>query len=329
MNRIRIALLLPALAITLYVAGTGMLCEKSDFTSDAELNGISAETDIRNEKDNPTPDTKPNGASAKTDIQYEKSDSAYVMGLLAEAQRQPKGTNYMIFFARQMRGLPYVAHTLEVNDTEKLIINLRQLDCTTYVENVLALTLCMKEGAPSFARFCNNIARIRYAVGKRPHYTDRLHYFTSWIEHNTMKGICREIQSPAPPFTGTQRLSIDYMTSHTDSYRMLKINPSYIPEIRKTERELTGRQYKYIPKAEIKNTALLRRTVHDGDIIATTTSIKGLDTQHIGIAVWHGDGLHMLNASSIHRKVVEEPMTLRQYLYNHKSMPGIRVLRVM
>lgn len=267
-------------------------------------------------------------AGTKADIQYEKSDSIYVTQLLAKAGKQPSGTNFMVFFARQMRGLPYVAHTLEVNDTEQLIINLRQLDCTTYVENVLALTLCMKENTPSFERFCDNIARIRYAKDCRPHYTSRLHYFTSWIEQNTLKGICHEIQTPAPPFTATQKLEINYMTTHVNSYRMLKINHRYIPEIRKTEREITGRQYKYIPKAEVKNTALMRRTIHDGDIIATTTSIKGLDTQHIGIAVWHNDGLHMLNASSLRHKVVEEPMTLRQYLYKQKTMPGIRIVRV-
>ena len=67
--------------------------------------------------------------------------------------------------------------------------------------------------------------------------------------------------------------------------------------------------------------------MHDGDIISILTNIKGLDTQHIGFAVWHKDGLHLLNASSIHKKVVEEPMTLRQYLGKHKTMTGIRVCR--
>jgi hypothetical protein len=34
-----------------------------------------------------------------------------------------------------------VAHTLEPNNNERLIINLRQLDCTTFVEQVAALYL--------------------------------------------------------------------------------------------------------------------------------------------------------------------------------------------
>lgn len=267
-------------------------------------------------------------ATVKAKTQYQKEDSIYVMALFAKAQELPERTNYMLFFARQMKGLPYVAHTLEVNNTEQTVINLRQLDCTTYVENVMALALCMKQCKPSFEQFCRNIADIRYAKGKQIHYTSRLHYFTSWIEENTKKGLCHEIQSPAPPFTAIQTLRIDYMTKHVASYRMLKINPDYIPEIDKTEKQLTGKKYRYIPKEQVKNTKLLRQTIHNGDIIATTTSISGLDTQHIGIAVWHEDGLHMLNASSIHHKVVEEPMTLYKYLQRRKTMPGIRIVRV-
>ncbi|MBQ2498070.1 MAG: DUF1460 domain-containing protein, partial [Prevotella sp.] len=60
-----------------------------------------------------------------------------------------------------------------------------------------------------------------------------------------------------------------------------------------------------------------------------TTSKKGLDTSHVGIAVWHKDGLHLLNASMIHKKVVEEPMTLKQYMQKHLSQTGIRVVRVL
>ena len=78
----------------------------------------------------------------------------------------------------------------------------------------------------------------------------------------------------------------------------------------------------------MKNTRGLRNTVKDGDVIVIITNKKGLDTQHLGFASWHKDGLHLLNASSIHHKVIEEPMTLRQYLYKHPTMPGIRILRI-
>lgn len=259
---------------------------------------------------------------------YQKSDSMLVMKLLNNARKQPANTNYIIYFAKQLKGIPYVAYTLEVNKKEKLVINLRQLDCTTYVENVTALTMCIKEKKYTFRNFCDNIRKIRYRKGAEPHYTLRLHYFTDWIEDNTAKGICREIQSPNPPFTKRQEINVYYMSQHPSKYKMLKDNPQYISIIKKSEININKKSYKFIPKSEVKNTTLLRNTIHDGDIIATTTSLKGLDIQHLGFAIWHKDGLHMLNASSLHHKVVEEPMTLYKYLQKQKSMTGIRIIRL-
>ena len=76
-----------------------------------------------------------------------------------------------------------------------------------------------------------------------------------------------------------------------------------------------------------KNSSLLRKTVHDGDIIAIVTVKKGLEISHIGIAAWHKDGLHMLNASSLYHKVVEDHNLLRTYLSKQTSALGIRIAR--
>ena len=68
--------------------------------------------------------------------------------------------------------------------------------------------------------------------------------------------------------------------------------------------------------------------IKDGDIIAIVTKKKGLDYSHLGFAVWGEDGkLRLLNASSVHKKVVEEPMTLYQYLKRNPTSVGIRVFR--
>ena len=261
-------------------------------------------------------------------VQYSKSDSMKVVSLLDGARRQAEGTNFMIYFARKLLGLPYVAHTLEVNKRERLVVNLRQLDCTTYVENVVALTMCVRQKAYLFSAFCANLQKIRYRGGGVPHYVSRLHYFTDWIEDNAAKGICREIQSPVPPFSATQKINVYYMSTYPSKYKMLKENPEYVPQIAETERSLNKLAFKYIPKSAVKNTSLLRNTVKDGDIIALTTTLKGLDIQHIGFAVWHDDGLHLLNASSLRHKVVEEPQTLYVYLQKQRTMTGMRVVRL-
>lgn len=262
------------------------------------------------------------------DVMYEKADSIKVMTLLSDAREQNDDVDYIIYFARKLRGVPYVSHTLEINKTEKLIVNLRQLDCTTYVENVLALYLCIVQKSCDFRSFCDNLCKIRYRKGTDVHYVSRLHYFTDWIEDNTAKGVCNEIRTPDPPFSGIQTVNVNYMSSNPDKYKMLVENPSYLPAIAEMEKRINKKVYKYIPKSEIRNTALLRKAVHNGDIIAITTTLNGLDIQHIGFAVWHKDGLHLLNASSIHHKVVEESMTLFQYLQRKKTMTGIRIVRI-
>lgn len=269
------------------------------------------------------------GVSHAYDVQYQASDSLKVVSLLDNAKKKTGKVNYILYFGRELCGIPYVAHTLEVNKTEKLVINLRQLDCTTYVENVIALTMCMKQKKYTFKAFCDNLCTLRYRGGSEPHYVSRLHYFTDWIEDNTVKGICRELQSPIPPFTAVQKVNVFFMSENPGKYKMLRENNEYIAPIAEKEKELSKRSYNYIPKSSVLNTFLMRSTIHDGDIIATTTTLKGLDIQHIGFAVWHKDGLHLMNASSLRHKVVEEPMTLYKYLQNQKTMTGIRIIRLL
>ena len=266
--------------------------------------------------------------------QYMQEDSLRVMNLIQSAIEDtlayPTAGQMMLRIGRAIvaMNVPYVAHTLEPNDKERLIVNLRELDCTTFVETVTALTLCVRSHRTTFEDYCRVLQKIRYWQGRPPQYVRRLHYFTSWIEDNTTMDFVREIQGPNPPFTAVQTVQAHYMTQHPDKYRMLTVNPQDIPMIREMEQRIEGKKYRYIPQQQLFNNRLLRNTVHDGDIIVIITNKEGLDTEHLGIAAWHSDGLHLLNASSIHHKVIEEPMTLRQYLFKHPSMPGIRIVRV-
>ena len=197
--------------------------------------------------------------------QYQRADSIKVVTLLAKAAKQPAGTNYMIYFARQLRGIPYVAHTLEVNPTERLVVNLRQLDCTTYVENVCALTLCMQQKQYTFDSFCRNLQTLRYRDGRIDGYASRLHYFTQWIEDNTRLGIVKETQSDRAPFNATQTIDVYYMSKNPNSYKMLRGQDSLIKVIAQQEKEINGRQYRYITKTAIYNNKVTRRTIADGD----------------------------------------------------------------
>ena len=188
------------------------------------------------------------------------------------------------------------------------------------------LILSAKKNETSFSAFCEHLRNVRYVSGEVS-YVKRQHYFTIWMDANEREGIVKNI-APNPPFSAVQTVNINWMSTHVSSYKMLKAHPEWKSGIRKLEQSVNGKRYRYVPKGKIANTAVFRNAIHDGDIIAIITNKKGLDTTHIGIASWHKDGLHLLNASSIHKKVIDEPMTLYTYMHKHPVQIGIRVCRV-
>lgn len=261
-------------------------------------------------------------------VSYLQKDSLTICRLLDEAQTLPHNTNFPLFFARKFLDIPYVAHTLEINDDERLVVNTRQLDCTTLVETVTALTLCAYRHFFTWRDYLNALTAMRYRHAQIDDYTSRIHYFTEWITLNTEAGIVTEIQAPDPPFSAVQHVDVSYMSTHPKSYKALREHPEFVDAIREMERRVTGGTFRYIPKQAVRNHTLLRRVINDGDIIAITCKKAGLDIAHLGFAVWKDGRLHLLNASMLHKKVVEEPMTLYQYLQKHSTHTGIRIIRI-
>lgn len=268
-------------------------------------------------------------AHYQVDATYSQSDISRINSLLREAsQLKEKPKSWMLWFGKKFIGVPYVGGTLDRAEEEKLVINTSELDCTTFVEIVTALTRCMSgNGKRDFSDFCRQLQHVRYINGEIA-YEKRQHYFTVWISDNAEEGIVTDIQNN-PPFTKVQHVSVNWMTTHQQSYKMLKNNAKRLQGIKALEEQISGKSYRYIPKEQIVDSRLFRDTIHNGDILVMITNKKGLDTTHIGIASWHQDGLHMLNASSIHKKVIDEPMLLRTYMMKHPSQIGIRVCRVV
>lgn len=259
------------------------------------------------------------------DVVYTSEDSVRVEQLL----QADCGENDVLFYARQFLSTPYVAHTLEVSDPERLVVNLRQLDCTTLVETVNALCITRRKGQKRFVDFCRNLEAYRYRGGRRNGYLSRLHYFDWWINDATQRGWVHEV-ADKKYFVGKKKISNTYMSRHYQKYKMLAAHPEWADSLCAMEQRGNGAVVAYLPAAK---TGLTRRElscINTGDIVAIVTTKAGLDYSHLGFAVWGRDGrLHLLNASSIHKKVVLEPMTLRQYLGKHSTSVGIRVFRLV
>ena len=261
-------------------------------------------------------------------VEYTAADSIRIEQMLKQVQRE-KPENAMLYFGKHFLGVPYVGHTLEVGDKEHLIINTRELDCTTFVENVLALYLCYQQKTASFHSFCENLRNIRYRGGSLTDYTSRLHYFTWWGEDNEQMGFVKSVGTNKFPFTATQRLNINYMTTHPTLYKHLKANPQFVKVIAAQEKASNGKTYRYIPKALLNRSETELSDIKTGDIVSLITKKAGLDTSHVGIAVWQNGKLHLMHASSNYKKVVLDTTTFYDYGQSHTSMLGIRVYHPM
>lgn len=162
-------------------------------------------------------------AHYQVDATYSQSDISRINSLLREAsQLKAKPKSWMLWFGKKFIGVPYVGGTLDRAEEEKLVINTSELDCTTFVEIVTALTRCMSgNGKRDFSDFCRQLQHVRYINGEIA-YEKRQHYFTVWISDNAEEGIVTDIQNN-PPFTKVQHVSVNWMTTHQQSYKMLKI----------------------------------------------------------------------------------------------------------
>ncbi len=219
-------------------------------------------------------------------------------------------------------GTPYVAHTLESGQEEKLLIYNDKYDCVTFVEYVLALTIYQNQTSDPKKTIPQIITNLRYRNGIIDGYGSRLHYFTEWLIHNEKNGTIKQIttQIGGQPFNK----KINFMTTHKPKYPKLN-NPKDLQKVKDAEIYLDKQNLTYIPKDKVRASFT---QINDGDIIAITTGIDGLDIVHTGFAYRKGDDIHLLHASEKEGKVVISDLHIDGYMMKNKSQSGIMVARV-
>ena len=228
----------------------------------------------------------------------------------------------MVSVGKTFLKTPYVAKTLEIGEVETLVINFQGLDCTTFVENVLAFTLLLQHEKTDFDSFAKVLETIRYKNGKLDGYASRLHYFSEWIANNQQKGVLADITAEIGGKEITKE--IDFMSTHRDLYPFLADDVNF-EKIKASENFLNNEAICYLPQDQIEANEHL---IHSGDIIALTTSIEGLDITHTGIASREKDGrIHLLHASSSGEVTISE-LPLVDYLKKVDKNTGIMVARV-
>lgn len=227
-------------------------------------------------------------------------------------------------------GTPYEPQTLEVPGPERVVVNLRALDCVTFVESVLALTTLVRthdatlltNRAQAELTFEQQLAGLRYRDGEPQGYASRLHYFSEWLSRNTERGhlrlVTRElggVEDPEP---------IYFMSSHPDAYRQLADAES-LAAIRDVERSLnTTAARHWIPEGAI---AEVSNGIETGDVIAATSTVPGLDVAHTGLAIRIEGRLHLLHAPLVGDSVEVSQAPLAERIQRIAGQDGIMVAR--
>ena len=204
-------------------------------------------------------------------------------------------------------------------------MNLREFDCVTFMESVLALSKTLKEDAPDFAAFMQTLQQIRYRNGKVEDYASRIHYTSDWVYENERQGLLRNISSDLGGIL--EKKKIDFISTHREAYRQLKKDDALWHRIVTMEKNLNDRGgFHYLPKADIASQAA---QIPHMAIIAFVTRIEGLDTSHVGFVFHKEDRLTFIHASSARKQVVVDEKTLHDYCAGQKGCVGIIVGEVL
>ncbi len=218
---------------------------------------------------------------------------------------------------------PYVANTLEAA-YEILIVNLREFDCTTFVENVIALSLAARGDELSFDAFVDELRKIRYRNGSIDDYSSRLHYTCDWVFENQQQGVVENISRQ---LGGTKDVrKIHFMTSHREAYRQLTSDEQMLQKMSLREKIINDRGgFYYLPKEQILSQS---DNIPNMAMIAFVTSIDGLDVSHVAFAYRQNGKLTFIHASSAAKKVIIQPVTLSEYCASQKQCKGVMVMKI-
>ena len=236
----------------------------------------------------------------------------------------------IVRLAESFVGATYTPGTLEVPGRERLVINFREFDCVTLVENVLALTRFVREdGAEALAdpvdaraRYDAHLTQLRYRGGVLDGYPSRLHYFSEWLTDNASKGFVRVVTGDLDPATDPE--PVRFMSENPEAYRQLA-EPGVLDAIVAMEQRLDEAPDRlYVPQDRI---APVADRIRDGDVIAATSTVEGLDVAHTGFAVWRDGVLHLLHAPLVGRVVEISERPLAERILSIGSQDGIMVAR--
>ncbi|MDR1348587.1 MAG: DUF1460 domain-containing protein [Prevotellaceae bacterium] len=260
------------------------------------------------------------------DVKYNENDKFIFNSLIKKVlsvKSPDNGYSELIpQIGKYFLGLPYVAHTLEC-ENEVLTVNFLELDCTTFLENVVVIATLAKSAESDFDSYVRQLKKFRYRNGEVDGYASRIHYFSDWIATNESRGFVKNVTEEIgeEPYIKT----INYMTQNREKYPRLADEQTF-EKIKLSEENLNKHRHYYVPKSKV---AEIENKINDGDLIAITCTAEGLDIAHVGLAVRQNGRIYFMHAPMSGKQVAISDEPLHDYLAKRESNTGIMVARVI
>lgn len=211
-------------------------------------------------------------------------------------------TERIDFLSKQLLDTDYAEKTLigDKDISEVFVINLRGVDCLTFIEYIEAMRL-----SDSFSAFESNLRKVRYKYGIEE-FANRNHFFTDWIVHNA-----EFVDDITEDIGGQNAVKVQKTLNEKEdgSYFLAGIQP-------------LSREIIYIPSDSIDDS--VSGNLRTGDYAGIYSPLKGLDVSHAGIIIKKDNALYLRHASSRQefRKVIDQ--NFRDYM---TGKPGMIILR--
>lgn len=188
---------------------------------------------------------------------------------------------------------------MDAFSTERLIIDLKAVDCMTFIEYSEAFKY-----ADDAEQFASNLEKVRY-VGAKVEFNQRRHFFSDWAQgdHKIVSDITAQL-SPHTVFVNKQ----------------LNKNSNGDPIIATVK--ITPRVIGYIPTRFIDRKLL--KQLKTGDYIGIYSPASGLDVTHVGVVIREGEKVIFRHASSQRKNLRVMDVELFSYL---QGKSGIMVFR--
>ena len=235
------------------------------------------------------------------------------------------------YFFVQMLALGARPGYTETMGKERLVVMLDRVDCTTVMENALALALCYINGRTTPDDLKDYYRRMHYLDGVVS-YATRNHYFTWIMQSAISEGFVERIgpDELAFPFTGLVDMRPSYMTTNRHLYQDFGLADDETFRVI-SQREQQGVRFTYIPREllDMPQQSELG-VIRDGDVLAVVCHqhswAHGLEIKHLLMAKWQQGRLFFYHVGAGEKGL--SPVDAFTYMKDKFTMIGVAVYRL-